>query len=85
MKEATLRMREQFLATAMAAAGDLAAEEGLPADMAAGEQRTAEWHALRDSRLTASAFSNALGCAPLLKKKMLFRAFRPTKICEFRV
>lgn len=63
MKEATLRMREQFLATALAAAVDVAGGEGPAADMAAGEQRTAEWHALRDSRLTASAFSNALGCA----------------------
>lgn len=25
------------------------------------EQRTAAWHALRDGRLTASSFSNALG------------------------
>lgn len=31
-------------------------------DMGAGEQRTAEWHAERDKRLTASAFGNALGC-----------------------
>lgn len=30
-------------------------------DMGAGEQRTAEWHAERDKRLTASAFGNALG------------------------
>ncbi len=30
--------------------------------MADGEQRTDAWHDLRDSRLTASAFSNALGC-----------------------
>ncbi len=29
--------------------------------MADGEQRTDAWHNLRDSRLTASAFSNALG------------------------
>ena len=29
--------------------------------MADGEQRTDAWHDLRDSRLTASAFSNALG------------------------
>ena len=33
-------------------------------DLGAGEQRTAAWHAERDKRLTASAFGNALGCAP---------------------
>lgn len=31
--------------------------------MGEGEQRTAEWHAERDKRLTASAFGNALGYA----------------------
>ncbi len=34
-------------------------------DMGQGEQRTAEWHAERDKRLTASAFGNALGCSLL--------------------
>ena len=33
-------------------------------DLGEGEQRTAAWHAERDKRLTASAFGNALGCAP---------------------
>ena len=33
-------------------------------DLGEGEQRTAAWHAERDRRLTASAFGNALGCAP---------------------
>lgn len=63
VKVTTLRMREQFLAIAMEAAAEIAAseEKGDAASMSSGEQRTAEWHALRDSRLTASAFSNALG------------------------
>ncbi len=30
-------------------------------ELGQGEQRTAEWHAEREHRLTASAFGNALG------------------------
>lgn len=65
IKPETLAFRESFAeAAASAAAADAAAAASAASagmDMGAGEQRTAAWHALRDSRLTASAFANALG------------------------
>lgn len=53
----TRAFRRAFLAAAAAAAG--APRQELLAD---GDQRTAAWLALRETRLTASAFGNALGC-----------------------
>jgi hypothetical protein len=44
--------REAAVAAAQAAAGD---------DLGEGEQRTQQWMMLRETRLTASAFGNALG------------------------
>jgi len=55
--------RTAFAAAAAAAASrDAAALAAGP--YSGGEQRTAEWRALRDARLTASAFGNALGFWP---------------------
>ena len=56
----TLAFRRAFLAAAAAAAG-----AARPEALAEGDQRTAAWLALRETRLTASAFGNALGCASL--------------------
>ncbi|KAK9817240.1 hypothetical protein WJX72_011650 [[Myrmecia] bisecta] len=56
----TLRFREQFVQTAVAASQTRQSVRG-PQQHGQGEQRTAEWRALRDGRLTASAFGNALG------------------------
>ena len=67
-KAETLAFRTSFISSAAAAssAAQLSLsqpeEAGAPgASLGDGEQRTAEWHALRDGRLTASAFGNALG------------------------
>lgn len=54
----TLAFKRMFLAAAAAAAG--ANPQGA---LAEGDQRTAAWLVLRETRLTASAFGNALGCA----------------------
>ncbi len=35
----------------------------------AGDQRTAAWFKMRESRLTASSFTNALGCLPAPSRK----------------
>ena len=48
-------------AFAAAAAAAEAATSRPASSMREGEQRTAEWRALRDARLTASAFGNAIG------------------------
>ena len=58
MRPETLAFKRMFLAAAAAAAGAKRAEI-----LAEGDQRTAAWLALRETRLTASAFGNALGCA----------------------
>ncbi|KAK9819245.1 hypothetical protein WJX81_006301 [Elliptochloris bilobata] len=55
----TLAFQREFLAAAAAAAG-----APKRAVMAEGDQRTAAWLALRETRLTASAFGNALGFWP---------------------
>ena len=52
----TLAFKRMFLAAAAAAAG--AKRQDV---LAEGDQRTAAWLALRETRLTASAFGNALG------------------------
>jgi hypothetical protein len=56
-----LAFRAAFREAAMAAAE---AGRGLEGDeiLAEGEQGTPQWLQLRETRLTASAFNNALGC-----------------------
>lgn len=59
IKASTLAFRESFAAAAAAqVAGASAVSDAVAAG---GEQRTAAWLALRERRLTASAFSKALG------------------------
>ncbi|BDA42985.1 hypothetical protein COCOBI_03-8780 [Coccomyxa sp. Obi] len=63
VKPETAAFRASFTQAAAAhAIADLESAKQL--DMGEGEQRTAEWHAERDKRLTASAFGNALGFWP---------------------
>lgn len=62
IKPETIAFRESFAKAALAAAKAAAAIETLPVNTAnAGKQRTSQWFALRERRLTASAFSKALG------------------------
>lgn len=56
VKPETIAFRDSFAHSAANVKGGTAS-----ADTRGVEQRTAAWHALRDSRLTASAFANALG------------------------
>ena len=56
VKPETIAFRDSFAQSAAHVKGGTAS-----ADARGVEQRTAAWHALRDSRLTASAFANALG------------------------
>eukprot|EP00887_Chlorella_sp_A99_P003016 scaffold9.g3016.t1 len=59
VKPETLAFRQSFAEAAEAF--QAAQARGSISALADGEQRTAEWRALRERRLTASAFSNALG------------------------
>ncbi|CAL8467373.1 g6910 [Coccomyxa elongata] len=78
VKPETAAFRASF--TQAAAAHAIAnLESAKQLDMSEGEQRTAEWHAERDKRLTASAFGNALGFWPegrvaLWEEKLQLRA-----------
>ena len=58
VKASTMAFRQSFAEAALQAA-----TSGRPAvaDLEAGEQRTGQWLSLRERRLTASAFSKALG------------------------
>lgn len=56
VKPETLAFRAAFRDAAVAAA-----QVGVEEDLAEGEQRTQQWMTLREKRLTASAFGNALG------------------------
>lgn len=58
-KPSTAAFREQFRQRAMAMAAAPVSDAN--SVVFEGDQRTATWHALRDKRLTASAFANALG------------------------
>ena len=60
IKASTAAFRDSFAETA-AAAADAGAPHAVAAAAQGGEQRTAEWFRLRERRLTASAFSKALG------------------------
>lgn len=60
--QTTAAFREQFRQAAMAMARTPTANNVV----FEGDQRTAAWHALRDRRLTASAFANALGMGLVL-------------------
>lgn len=59
-KQSTARMRDEFAAAAARAARQGAGAKGT-LNLGEGDQRTEEWLALREGRLTASAFCNALG------------------------
>ncbi|KAG7666608.1 hypothetical protein NADE_003593 [Nannochloris sp. 'desiccata'] len=61
VKASTVAFRESF---AQAAAIQHAASSSQFSDFSNGEQRTSQWRSLRERRLTASAFSKALGFFP---------------------
>jgi hypothetical protein len=61
VKPETLAFRAAFREAAIAAA-EAGQEEALEVDLGEGEQGTPQWLRLRETRLTASAFGNALGC-----------------------
>lgn len=54
-------MRDDFAAAAARAARQGAGGKKGNINLSDGDQRTEEWLALREGRLTASAFCNALG------------------------
>ena len=56
VKAETIAFRDGFAQSAASAGGS-----SLALDVAGVEQRSAAWMAMRDSRLTASSFANALG------------------------
>lgn len=60
-KPSTVAFRESFQQAALLAAAQRASNAPTIDDLSQGEQRTSEWKALRERRLTASAFSKALG------------------------
>jgi uracil-DNA glycosylase len=62
VKSQTAAFRRSFLESALA--HDSAAAAPRVADLSGGEQRTAEWLAMRGRRLTASAFAKTLGFFP---------------------
>ena len=59
VKQSTIDFRNNFMETAMQSSGVKRSVNALD-----GEQRTQLWRSLRESRLTASAFSKALGFFP---------------------
>eukprot|EP00884_Botryococcus_braunii_P022830 jgi/Botrbrau1/9230/Bobra.0028s0025.2 len=63
VKPETLAFRAAFREAAIAAA-EAGREEALEVDLGEGEQGTPQWLRLRETRLTASAFGNALGFWP---------------------
>lgn len=78
MRPETQAFRRAFLAAAAAAAG-----APLPAALGEGEQRTAAWLQLREARLTASAFGNALGraCHPFRVLVWALLSCAPRRSC----
>ena len=60
----TLFFKKDFEAAAAEFAGR--ASGGRHARLESGQQLSPEWHKLRDARLTASTFGNALGCVCFL-------------------